>query len=162
MVNSSKYFSAQSHDFPLISKIIVIAIVLVWPFYTNPNCCCLDKDMIRCRPMGYIRRISNPGSGGTEYTKFIWCVDVREPQINKLWCLGLDNITHEVHLTAHVQVVSGTMGEFTTDYFVENGCWILIIGQISINGSVPFLVITDFIRGSGLLFIPNCWRIDVD
>ena len=47
------------------------------------------------------------------------------------------------------------MGEFTTDYLAKNGRRIPIIGQLSINKSVPFLGILDFVKGSGLLFLPN-------
>ena len=77
--------------------------------------------------MGYIRRSSDSGSGGTEDTKFVQCVDGGETQIHKLWCLGLDNITQEVHLTERVEVGAGTVGEFTTNYLAENGRRIPII-----------------------------------
>ena len=86
-----------------------------------------------------IRRPSNPGSGGTKDTKFIRRVDVQDPQIHKLWCLGLDNITRKVHPTVLVEVVAGTVGEFMTNYLDENGRRIPIIGKISINNSVHFL-----------------------
>ena len=47
------------------------------------------------------------------------------------------------------------MGYFTTNYLDENGRRILIIGKISINDSVQFWDIPDFVRVSGLLFLPN-------
>ena len=88
--------------------------------------------------MGDIRRLSNPGSGSTKDTEFIQCVDGPEPQIHKLWCLGLDNITREVHPTTRVEVIAGTVGKFTANYLAENGRRIPIIGRLSINNSVHF------------------------
>ena len=54
-----------------------------------------------------------------------------------------------------VEVVAGTRLDFTTDYIAENGRIILIIGQLSISYSVQFLGIPDFVRGGGLLFLPD-------
>ena len=70
--------------------------------------------------MGSIRKPSNPGSGSTEDTAFIQCVDGKEPHIHELWCLSLDKITREVHPTAQVEDIYGTAGEFVTDYFAKN------------------------------------------
>ena len=100
--------------------------------------------MVRCIPMGYIRRSSDSSSRGTLDTKFIRCIDCREFQMHKLWCLGLDNITRKVHPTAQVKVGAGTVGYFNTNYLAENGRIIPIIGQISINGNVQFLGIPNF------------------
>ena len=47
------------------------------------------------------------------------------------------------------------MGEFTTNYLAKNERRILIIGQLSISGSVHFLGIPDLVRESRLLFIEN-------
>ena len=47
------------------------------------------------------------------------------------------------------------MEEFTTNYLVKNGFRVLIIGQLSINESVQFLGIPNFVRGSGLSLIEN-------
>ena len=57
-----------------------------------------------------IRRPSDPGIRGIEDTEFIQYIDGREPQIPKLWCLGLDNITQEFHPTAQGEAVAGTAG----------------------------------------------------
>ena len=105
--------------------------------------------------MGSTRRPFNLGSRITKDNEFIRCVDDQENQIHELWCLGLDNITQEVHPTARVEVVAGTVGELTIDYLAENGRIIPIIRQISINNSVQFLGIPDFFRGSGLSFFPK-------
>ena len=68
----------------------------------------------------------------------------RDPQFHKLWCIGLDNITHEVHMTAQLEVGDGTMGGFTTNYLAENGRRIPIIEKLYINGSIQFLGTPDF------------------
>ena len=111
--------------------------------------------MIWLRPIGSIRLHSNSGIRGTLDTKLIRCVDVRETQIHKLWCLGMDNVTCKIHLTAQVEVGAGTVGDFTTNYLGENGRRILITRQLSINGSVQFLGIPNFVRGIGFSFIEN-------
>ena len=72
-----------------------------------------------------------------------------------MWCLGLDAICREVHPTAHVEVLDGPIGEFVTDYLAENGRQILIIGQLSVNDSIPFLGFSDQAWGSVLPFITN-------
>ena len=135
---------------PPIFKTSFTAIVLVWPCWTHSDRCCSAKNTIWRWPMGSIYRPSNPGSGGTEDTKFIRCVDGREPQIHELWCLGLDNMTREVHPTAQVEVIAETVGEFMTNYLADKGRRISIIRQLSINGCVKILGITNFSRGSGL------------
>ena len=111
--------------------------------------------MIRRALMGYIFWTLNRGSGSTENTSFIQCVGIREPHINELWCLGLENNSWEVHPTDRVEVISGTVGEFVTDYLAENVRIIQIIGQLSVNNSVQFLGFPDQGRGSGLPFVIN-------
>ena len=148
-------FAPKVLIFPPDFKISFIAIVLVWSSCTHSDCCCFAKDMIWWIPMESIRRNSDPGNGGTEDNKFIWCVDGQGTQIHKLWCLSLVNVTRKVHLTVHVEVGAGPVGEFTTNYLARNGHRITIIGQLSINRSVQFLGIPDFVRGSGFSFIPS-------
>ena len=62
--------------------------------------------------MGAIRRPSDSDIGGTKGVEFIWYTDGGEPQIYKIWCLGSDCITHEVHLTAWIYVSAETIGQF--------------------------------------------------
>ena len=64
--------------------------------------------------MGSIHRPSNSGNGSTKDTALIKCVNGREPHIHEVWNLGLDDIICEVHPTAQVEVISGTIGEFVT------------------------------------------------
>ena len=141
--------------FPPNFKISFIAIVLFWPCRAHSDCCCFAKNMIRSRSMLSIRRTSDFCSRGSEDIDFIWYVDGRYPQLHKIWSLGLDNVTREIHSTERVEVDNGTVGDITTNYLAENGHRIPIIGRLYINGSVQFLSIPDFIRNSGLLFIEN-------
>ena len=82
-------------------------------------------------------------------------VDVRDPQMHKIWRLGSDGITREVYPKAQVDIGAGTMGQFSYDYLAENGWRIPILGQISINGSVKMLGIPNLCRTSGPMFIEN-------
>ena len=52
-----------------------------------------------------------------------------------------------------VEASTGTVVEFRTNCLAENGHIIPNIGQLSINRSVQFWGIPDFVRGSGLSFI---------
>ena len=86
--------------------------------------------------MGSIRQPYDYGRGGTKYVDFIRCADSREPQTRKMWCLGSDSVIREIYPVAQVDIASGTVGQFTTNYFSENGCIITIVGQLYIIGSV--------------------------
>ena len=52
-------------------------------------------------------------------------------------------------------VPAGTIKEFVTYYLDTNGRRIAIIGKLSINNSVQFLVFSDQAWGSGLPYIAN-------
>ena len=62
--------------------------------------------------------------------------------MHKIWCLSSDSVTHEFHPTAQIDVVAETVGQFSAQYFSENGRRFTLIGQISINGSVKLLGIS--------------------
>ena len=59
-----------------------------------------------------------------------------------------------MHPYACIDIPSGTVGEFFAEYISENGRRNQIIGELSINGSVQFIGISD-IWGSWFSFIPN-------
>ena len=105
--------------------------------------------------MSTIRRPSYSIIGGTEATAFIQCINGRQPHIHELWCLGLDRISRKVHPTARLEVPAGTVRYFVTNYLAESGRQIPIIGQLSVNNRVQFLVFSYQSWGSGLMFIPN-------
>ena len=110
--------------------------------------------MIQRAPVGDIRRPSNSCNGGPETSAFIQCVNGKDPQIHKLWCWDIDGIFCEVHPTAHVDIPSIPVGEFFTYYLSESGRHNHIIGEMSINGSVQLIALSQ-IWGSGFLFIVN-------
>ena len=83
---------------------------------------------MRCR--------SNYGSGGKDVPNFIHCVDGRQPQIHEFWTFSEDSVTCEVHLTVRVDVGSGFVGEFATDYLNTSWLRFPLFGRSSINGSV--------------------------
>ena len=105
--------------------------------------------MARQEPVGSISRPSDYGSGYEDGTKFIWCVVGRQPQIHEVWTFGDESVTSEVHLTAQVDVGVGFFGEFVIDYL--NSCWhrVPMFGRNSINGSVEWLGVPDFLRNNG-------------
>ena len=109
--------------------------------------------MIWHAPMGSICWPSNPGSKSNEDTAFIQYIDGWDPHIHKIWCLVLENINCEVHPTAQVEVIPGTVREFVTDYPAGNGRRIQIIGKFSVNNSVQFLGVPNQGGGSVLPFI---------
>ena len=76
--------------------------------------------MIRHNPMKSIQRPSDSGSGITEATAIIQCVDGREPHIHDLWYLGFNGISRKVCNTSQVDFTAGTIGEFVTNYLSEN------------------------------------------
>ena len=63
--------------------------------------------------------------------------------IHKLWGVGLEGISREVHPTERVEVTAGTFREFVNDYLAENGRIIQMIGQLSINDSFQLFGVTD-------------------
>ena len=105
--------------------------------------------MTRRAPVGSILWSSDSGSGGAKGPEFVQCVNGQYPQIHKVWAFGSNGIMCEVHPTARVDVGSVVVGEFLSDYITGSGHRIPIIGQISINGSVEYLGITDLHRTSG-------------
>ena len=136
----------------IISFILIVVVILC---LAHSDCCSFTKNMIRPTPMGTICRPSDYGSGCTGTTAFIQYTNGRDPQINKLWCQDFDGIFREVRPTERVDILDGTVGYFVTNYLAENGCQIRIIGEISVNGSVQFLGLSNQAWGSGLLYIAN-------
>ena len=111
--------------------------------------------MIRSRPIGSTRRISDYGSRGTIDVDLIRCVDGRDSQIHWMWCLGSDSVTRETYQISQLEVGDVTMGKFIKNFIYENRRRISIIVQLYINGSVQLLGIPTFVINSGLSFIKN-------
>ena len=77
--------------------------------------------MTRREPVGSILRTSASGSWGADGSKFVCCVDGRDPQMHEVWCFGSNGITREVHPTVRVEVGAGIVGNFSINYLTENG-----------------------------------------
>ena len=60
-----------------------------------------------------------------------------------------DGFTHEVHLIARVDVGSGFVGKFATDYLVPSWRKVPMFGINSINESLKWLGVPDFLRNYG-------------
>ena len=60
--------------------------------------------------VGSIRRPSDYGSGDEDGPNFIRYMDGREHQTHEVWTLGENGVTHEVRLTAQVDVGTGFVG----------------------------------------------------
>ena len=75
--------------------------------------------------------------------------------MHKIWCLGSNRITIEVHRKVQKDVIAETDGQFKTQYFAVNGRRIPVIGQIFVNKSVKLLGIPADAWGCGLLFLRN-------
>ena len=76
-------------------------------------------------------------------------------KFHKIWCLCSEGVTCEVHPIAQIDVVSDTVGQFSSHYFAENGCRIPIIRNFSINGGVKRFVIPSDAWVCGLPFIES-------
>ena len=100
-------------------------------------------------PVGAIRRHSNSINGDEYGPKFTRCVDRRDSQVHKVWTFGEDCITTEVHPTARVDVGAGFIGEFSTNYLIEDGRRIPMFGVNSINGSIQWLGVPYPLRTDG-------------
>ena len=101
------------------------------------------------------------GNRGTEGVEFIRYIDGRDPQMHKIWCLGSNGITCEVHLTAQIDVIAETVRQFATQYFAENGRRISIIDQISVKRSIKRLGIPADSWGCGLPFFDNVLALTI-
>ena len=103
--------------------------------------------------MGDVQKTYNSGGGATDTNVFFKSVNGREPMINEFWCHGIDRLYHKVHHTARIDILSGTIIEFVTEYLSATGG---TIGSLEnfFNGSVQFIGHSE-IRGSGFPYITN-------
>ena len=73
---------------------------------------------------------------------------------HELWYHGLDGLSCDVHYTARIEIPTGSVREFITEYLTPYGRQNRIIGQCYVNGSVQFTGFTE-IWGSRLTYIYN-------
>ena len=71
-------------------------------------------------PVRAIRRPSYSGSRDKDGPEFIRFVDGLQPKIHEVWTLGEDDVTPEVHLTAHVDFRAFVGQYFATNYLNPN------------------------------------------
>ena len=60
---------------------------------------------------------SDSGCGGADQSKFVRCIDGRDPELQKVWIRCDSRITSEVHSTARVEVNPCITRDFSTNYF---------------------------------------------
>ena len=78
--------------------------------------CSFTNKMDTREPVGSMCHRSNSGSGVEDGPKFICCVDGQHTKIHEVWTFDEDGVTREAHTTARVDVGSGFVGEFFTNY----------------------------------------------
>ena len=72
----------------------------------------------------------------------------------KLWCHGLNGLSHDVHPTVRLEIPNENFGEFITEYLASNGRCNRIIGQYFVNAKNKCIGMPE-IRVSSLLYIFN-------
>ena len=92
---------------------------------------------------------ANSGNGGEDGPEFMRCVDGRQPQIHEVWTFGEDGVTREVHTTARVDAGAVFVGGFATDYLTPNWRRFPMFGINSINRSLEWIGVPDFLRNDG-------------
>ena len=106
-------------------------------------------------PVGAILWNSNSGCGDADRSKFVCCVDGRDPEVHEVLIWGDDKITPKVHPTARVDVNPWISRVFATNYFTETGFRTSIFCKKIINGSFEFLGLADPLRTRGPYWIDN-------
>ena len=106
--------------------------------------------------MGDIHSPSYSGSRALYLIVFILFANGRDTMACELWSHGLDGISRNVHPTAQVDIPTGTVVKFITDYMTTYGRRNRIIGQYSFNGGVQFTGIHK-ILGSSVPYISKCY-----
>ena len=129
--------------------------VALLPRFDHYVRCSLFNIMFRPEPVRAICWTSNYGCGDKDGPQFIGCVDRCEPEVHKVWILGEHGVTHEVHLTARFDVVTGIVGDFATNFLTENRHRNSMFVRKSINGSSEFLGAPAPLRTNGPPWIEN-------
>ena len=98
---------------------------------------------------------SDSGCGDNDISKFVRCVDGRDPKVHEVWIWGDDGITPKVHPTVWVDVDPWITPYVETDYFTETGSTTAIFVQKCINGSFDFWGVADPLRTRSPYWIEN-------
>ena len=102
--------------------------------------------MPRREPVKAIHQPFNSGSGADDELDFIRCVGRIQPEIHKVWTFEDDGITPEVYIFACVDVGAFLVDCFGTNYLAGNGRRFPMYVRKSINESVKWLVVPNFLR----------------
>ena len=78
--------------------------------------CSFTNKVATGEPVRSIRHQDNSGSGGEDESKFIRCVNGRQPKTHAVWTFGEDGANREVNPTARVDIGAGFVSEFATNY----------------------------------------------
>ena len=93
--------------------------------------------MPRRTPVGSIQRPSySTGIEDPYPIFFIQCINIICHMANELWYHGSYGLSRDVHPTARVEIPTGADSEFITEYLTNDGRYIRIICQYSVNRSV--------------------------
>ena len=99
------------HSFKLIFKNIVgVHFCLSHSFRRN-----FLKNMTLPAPFRATCWPSDSCCGGADRSKFVRCVDRRDPEVHEVWIWGDDGITPEVHLTAQIDIEPWITRDFSTN-----------------------------------------------
>ena len=139
------------HSFQLIFK----NIVAICFFFAHSVCHRFLNIMCLSAPVRDFCWLSNSGCGDTDRSKFVRCVDRRDPEVHKVWIWGDDGITPEVHPTEWVDVNHWITRDFETNYFIETGSRTSIFIKKIINGSFDFLGVAAPLGTKGPYWIEN-------
>ena len=105
--------------------------------------------MYRRDPVGSICRPFAYGSWDEDGPEIICCVDGQHPEIHEVWTFREGGVTPKVHPAACIEI-DAFLGEcFATENLTPTWCRLPMFGKISINGSVKWLVVPNFLRNDG-------------
>ena len=98
---------------------------------------------------------SDASSGDEDGNKFIRCVDRQDPQIHEVLTFVEDGVTREVHPTTRLDFGDAFVGELSTDYLTGSWRRVPMFCMNSINGSVEWLGVPDFLGIDGPAWTDN-------
>ena len=81
---------------------------------------------------------SESGCGSVDQSKFVRCVDGRDPEVHEFWIWGDDGIIPKLHLTAWVDIKYWVTCDFATNNFTENGSSTVILSKNSLMEVLGF------------------------
>ena len=142
------------HSFKLL-KIYIVAIRFFLAHYVHLN---FFNIIPLLEPVWDTCCLSNYGCGCADWSKFVRCVDVRDPEVHEV-------ITPKVHPAAQIDVDHWITHDFATNHFTETGFRTAMFVKKSMNGSFEFLGSADQLRNrspywiNNILFLSPRWGV---